>query len=312
MEDNNELLKDSEAVVVAESKEIKSPKRPLKKIIIGITVMILAVFGIYSYYIYTSWYPGTDNAYVNARLLKISPKVGGYVKKVYVSNNEYVKKGTLLLTIDKTDYELKLEEVERNLLLSTQKQQAAKEQIEKAESEIIKAKSSDEYAQSTAERYKKLYQEDAVTEEDTQEFATHAKVAAEEVSQAKIALKTAKTQFKLAKTNVSLEKVLLKQAKLNLSYTSLYAPANGYVTDLSLYKGQLVSKEQSLFGFVGTGEWWVDANFKETDLRRVHKGQSVEVKLDMYDHEFKGIVESVSFASGNIFSLLPSQNATGN
>nr|MCX3303406.1 HlyD family secretion protein [Bacillus pacificus] len=90
------------------------------------------------------------------------------------------------------------------------------------------------------------------------------------------------------------------------------APDDGYVSNLKLYKGQLVSPGQALFGFIDNKKWWIDANFKETDLDRIKPGQKVEIELDMYSHSYAGKVDSISYATGSVFSLLPPENATGN
>lgn len=105
----------------------------------------------------------------------------------------------------------------------------------------------------------------------------------------------------------------LAQAELNLQYTKITAPADGYVTQFVLRKGQYVIAGNPLFALVENNQWWVDANFKETDLARVKKGQTATIKVDIYpDYTFNGIVQGISAGSGATFSLLPPENATGN
>jgi membrane fusion protein (multidrug efflux system) len=105
----------------------------------------------------------------------------------------------------------------------------------------------------------------------------------------------------------------LAQAQLNLQYTTINAPANGYLNNFTLRTGQIIQAGSLLFALVETDQWWVNANFKETDLARIHVGQFAKIVLDIYpDITFKGIVQGISAGSGAAFALLPPENATGN
>ncbi len=127
------------------------------------------------------------------------------------------------------------------------------------------------------------------------------------------AVDNAEATYQTAVANVALATANLAQKKLNLQYTTIKAPESGWVTRVTLRVGDVITAGQSLFALVGDSEFWVDANFKETELQDIHVGQSAIVKVDMYPHKiFNGIVESLSHGSGSVFSLLPPQNATGN
>ncbi len=124
-----------------------------------------------------------------------------------------------------------------------------------------------------------------------------------------------KTQSTLqaAFANLQLAKANLLQAELNLSYAKIYAPASGWVTNVTLRIGDIVSANQPQFALVSDNEFWVDTNFKETEFAHIKPGQKAFIKVDMYPHySFKGVVESISSGSGTAFSLLPPENATGN
>lgn len=122
---------------------------------------------------------------------------------------------------------------------------------------------------------------------------------------------TANLQNALAATAVA--KSNLAQAELDLAYSSVTAPTSGWITNMNLRNGSIVTANQPLFALVSNNEYWVDANFKETELQRIIPGQKAEITLDMYpDRSFKGVVESISSGSGTVFSLLPPQNAVGN
>jgi membrane fusion protein (multidrug efflux system) len=124
-----------------------------------------------------------------------------------------------------------------------------------------------------------------------------------------------KTQASLqaAIANVQLAKANLAQAELNLRYTKIIAPTSGWVTNVTLREGDVISANQPQFALISDNEFWIDANFKETALKNIHAGQHAEIIIDMYPgHPFIGKVESISGGSGTAFSLLPPENATGN
>jgi membrane fusion protein (multidrug efflux system) len=119
-------------------------------------------------------------------------------------------------------------------------------------------------------------------------------------------LQVAVASFQAAKAD-------LAQAQLNLRYTHIFAQSDGHIANLTLREGNNITAYQPLFALIGDTQYWVDANFKETDLQRIQQGQAVEVEVDMYPHhKFSGVVDSISGGSGTAFSLLPPENATGN
>jgi len=302
--------KESENIESKEEKKVS--KFSPKKIIIGCSIIAVTAVGIYSYYKYNKIFPSTDNAYVDADVINISAKVGGYIQKVFVENNQFVHKGDKLVQIEQKDYRLQVAESNANIVQTEGQLAVANEQVSVAKSNLTKAKVSLETATTMANRYAKLYDEDAGSLQDAQKYIDQ-KIQAQKASeQALSSLKQALIQVEVAKSKVNASKVGAENSNLNLGYTTLTAPSNGFVSNLKIYKGQLIAPGQSLFGFVDNKKWWVNANFKETDLDRIKAGQKVAVQLDMYNHEYEGTVESISYATGSVFSLLPAENATGN
>lgn len=119
--------------------------------------------------------------------------------------------------------------------------------------------------------------------------------------------------FQVAVANLARAKANLAQAELNLQYTKITAPVSGWIANMTLREGNLVTINQPLFALISENEFWVDANFKETEIGAIRVGQSAKIVTDLYpDHPFKGVVESISGGTGAVFSLLPPQNATGN
>jgi membrane fusion protein (multidrug efflux system) len=119
-------------------------------------------------------------------------------------------------------------------------------------------------------------------------------------------LRSALAELQLANSN-------LKRADLNLQYTEIFAPTSGWVTNVTLRQGSIVEQNHAVFALISDQEFWVDANFKETELSKIQLGQKAVIRVDMYPkHRFAGVVESISGGTGAVFSLLPPQNATGN
>ncbi len=287
-------------------------KKSNKHLFIGIGIVVLAAVGVYGYYEYNQIYPSTDNAYVNANLINVAPKVGGYVEHVYVKENQLVHKGDLLVTINPQDYDVALTKAKQNHAYALQQSETAKQQILTAEAGVAKAKSDYEFAEQLAVRYSNLYDQKAGSLQDMQKYANQATAAKQVLDQANVALAQSKTQYQAMMTQIDLAKTGIVNAKNDTGYTELRASVNGYVTDINLQTGELVQAGQKLFGLVDNSEWWIDVNFKETQLKRIKAGQSADIELDMYNHKYHGTVQSISHASGNTFSLLPAENATGN
>ncbi len=283
-----------------------------KHIIGGAIVVAVAIGGVYGYYHYSEVYPSTDNAYVDANLVNISPKIGGYIKNIYVENNQLVHKGDLLLTLDPQDYSLMLTKAQQDLILSKQQAISTKQQISAAQASVVKAQSDYNFAKQMAQRYTDLYQQKAGSEQDMQRYQNQANQAKQALDQANVALTQATTQYTAAVTQIDLAQTNVKNAQNNTNYTELRSPVDGYISNLNLQTGELVGQGQKLFGLVDNHTWWVNANFKETQIKRIQIGQPVIVELDMYDHKYSATVKSISYASGNTFSLLPAENATGN
>ncbi len=289
-------------------------KRPLfnKNVFIGLSIIFLISVALYGYYLYEKMYPNTENAYVNANLINVAPKVGGYLEQVYVKNNQRVKKGELLVLINPIDFSLQLKQAKQMFLASQQEAAYAKQQIASATANQARALSDAHFGQQMAGRYTHLYKSKAGSLQNMQKYVNQANQARQALEQATTALHQATMQYQMAKTKIATTNISVRNAQVNQSYTRLYAPVDGYVSNLNLHRGQLVMPGQKLFGLVDDATWWVDANMKETQLRRIKVSQGATIKLDMYEHRYKGTVQSISYASGSTFSLLPPENASGN
>lgn len=236
-----------------------------------LAISVVLILGILSYWLYSQRYVSSDDAYVNANIIQIAPRVSGQVTHIYVANNQFVKKNQLLFEIDFRPYKIAVEK--------------AKAGIAMADADLIHSKT-------TTRRMESL-------------VAT--KVLAMQSHDDAIA------RFENAVAGVDLAKTILAEAELNLYFTKVFAATDGWITNMSLREGDNVSASQPLFALISDDEFWIDANYKETELANVRPGQKAKIYVDMYpDHVFQGIVESISGGSGAAFSLLPPQNATGN
>lgn len=269
-----------------------------KKRVIVPTVIagLLLFFGIILT-INSMYYKSTDDAFVEGSMITIAPRVSGPVIKLHIKDNKLVKKGELMIEIDPTDYEVKLKQTESKLL-------EAKAALESANSEILKADSELSFAQKDYDRYSAMYKKGISSTQD--------------YDASKTKLTTAMSNDKLAKSKkeeiVALIKRLeaeVEQDKLNLSYTKIYAPADGRVTNRSVEMGNYVQVAQPMFALV-TSDIWIVANFKETQVGNMRPGQPVKIKVDAYGHKiFNGVVDSLQMASGAKASLFPPENAVG-
>jgi membrane fusion protein, multidrug efflux system len=284
-----------------------------KRLLIGIAIILAAIAIIYAYFKYSELYPATEDAYVGANLVNVAPKVNGYIAAINVKTNQRVNQGDLLFSIDPIDYNLAYTQAEKNYISQQAMTAMAVSQMQIQQSQIAKDKQQYDFLQNRANRYAALYNANTIAKQEYQKAQTDFNEIKSQMDMDNRKYKQFAEGAKSAAAKADAAKAQLDSAKSNLDYTKYLSPVTGYVTNMtSLTKGELVAGGQQLFGLVDTKHWWVDANFKETQLARIKAGQVAEIELDMYDHKYKGIVQSLSYASGNTFSLLPAQNATGN
>ncbi|MHB1947097.1 MAG: HlyD family secretion protein [Gammaproteobacteria bacterium] len=286
-----------------------------KKRLIMISLILSTLFILW-YWIYSQFHVSTDDAYVNADIVQIAPQVTGRVLKVYVDNNQFVKKGQPLFEIDSQPYEIAVDRAQAQLALARQNVSEKSAAVTASEALVAVRQAELSVAKSTAERTMKLVKRHVLSQQAGDNTTAAYQSAAAALDAAKANLDQAR--ITLGKTTddneqVRLAKANLRDAELNLSYTHIVAPSDGIIANLSLRAGTIIAANQPLFALINNGEYWVDTNLKETDLKNIKPGQKADIHIDMYPgHRFKGVVVSISGGSGTAFSLLPPQNATGN
>ena len=283
-----------------------------KQFYIGLFIVIIAFAACIGYYQYSKYYPSTDDAYIKANILNIAPEVSGRIEKIYVNPNEWIKKGTLLFSIDATDYELAVEKAKEKLILEKQNYVLYSKDVNFAKAKVEEAIAAQALSKKTFERLDSLIRKNAIPEKDFDSAISDFTISRAKLKEAEIELEQELENLKTLKIQISIAETELKNAEKELGYTKVYAPINGYISQYNISEGEYLTVGQKIFAMIDSDNWWVEANFKETDLERIKAGDHAEIVLDMYKHKYKGVVESISFGSGDSFSLLPSENATGN
>lgn len=269
--------------------------------------------GGYFYWQYTANNPSTDNAYLNANRVNVNANISGQVQSVFAKDNQLVKKGELLFTINDAPLRIALKQANAQVKMANIALESDKKALITAKAAITQAQAQLKLDTKNTARIHSLVKKGDVSlaENDRNEAQFQASHAA---------LTTRKQQYQQALLAQNKDKALLKlalaqqeQAKLALSYTQVKAPIAGKITQLNLQKGNMIRQGQAVFSIIDQTQWWVDANFKETQLKQIRPGQSATIVLDMRPTPaLKGTVESISPATGNSFSLLPAENAAGN
>ncbi|QEE51230.1 HlyD family secretion protein [Flavobacterium alkalisoli] len=318
-------------------------KKKTNKKFLFILIALVAVGGTYGTYKYlhSLAHETTDDAQIEKNMSPIIPRVTGYITKVYVKDNDFVKKGDTLFVIDDKDYVVRVEEAKAALAAAEGSFAVAKADVGSAvanvsvsEANVQSTKGNIEAAKvrlwratNDFERYENLYKNHSITKqqfEQAQAAKQEAEAQLNVLQQQQAASNYQKNaiisksnvsnkQTEVAAANIEKAKAALDAAKLNLDYTVVTASVDGQVSTIDLQPGQLVAPGQALFYVINNNETWVVANFKETQLNKMTEGQKVVVKVDAYpDTEFEGVLTSFSPATGSRFSLLPPDNATGN
>lgn len=287
----------------------------VKWIIAAIVLAAAAAAGLH-YWRQAKLYTSTDNAYVNANMIEMAAQVSGPIVAIQVRDQQTVEAGDLLFEIDPRPYELTLRSAQAQLEIARQSASQETAAVAAAHAQVTQRAAELRNAQSNERRALDLIARNLVSRQSAETISTQAETAAAAVKAAEANLAQAQSALgKIGEGNAGVRAALAKvdQAKLDLENTRVSAPAGGLIANFSLRPGSTVQKEIPLFTIISDEEYWVDANFKETELDRVRPGQRAQIVVDMYRrHPFEGEVQSLSGGSGAAFSLLPAQNATGN
>ncbi|MCM1489863.1 MAG: HlyD family secretion protein [Muribaculum sp.] len=269
----------------------------------------------------------TDNAQIQRQIVPVNSRVQGYIKEIRFKEYQPVRKGDTLVIIDDADMRLRVAQANaeyQNALagrgLADRSVGVASANVAVSEASVAEAKVLMDNAAVDLERYRKLLMSDAVTHQqyDGVETDYKAKKARYEMLRSQRSATSSvveETRQRISQTDagVELAKALLETAELNLSYTVITAPCDGYTSRKEIQVGQLIQPGQTLLDIVDASEVWVAANFKETQLKHIHDGSEVDVRVDAIPGKtFHGKVVSLSAASGSALSVMPQDNSAGN
>ncbi|MGA2410083.1 MAG: HlyD family secretion protein [Candidatus Binataceae bacterium] len=285
--------------------------RRIKLIALAALILILIPVSYFGWN-YLQSYQSTDDAQVDGHIDPISARINGTVTRVMVEDDQRVTAGQLLVEIDPRDYEAAADQARAQLAQAQAQVAAAKQNYAAAIATVREGQANNYKAQRDAERYSLLLKAQVIPQAEYDQYIAAARVSAATVDadqeQAGSAQRTIGTQ----QANAEAAQAALDQALLNLSYTKIYAPASGIVGKKTVEIGQRVQPGEEMFAIVQTRDVWITANFKENQLRRMHHGQPVTIHVDAFGQDYRGYVEAMPGASGDRFSLLPPENATGN
>ena len=296
----------------------KSQQRK-KGLSIFILLLLLIAIGSAAYwFFFIKGFEETEDAYVSGNQVMVSAQVAGNISKINVDNMDPVQAGDVLLELDDTNAKLSFEQAKSNLANAVRQISQLNYTVKQLKSAVRANEITLAQAQGNLNRRVQLVKDGAIDKESFQ----HAKEA---VELAKANLTTSQNQLE-ANQALLLDGPLseqpqiqsavsnLKQAWLNLERTKIRSPIKGYVARRNAQVGQAVSVGGTLMAVVTTDQMWLDANFKETQLTHMRIGQPVEIHFDLYgkDKTFNGKVVGIEMGTGSAFSLLPTQNATGN
>nr|WP_245440689.1 HlyD family secretion protein [Mesorhizobium sanjuanii] len=304
-----------------------SPVRRVLFAAAGVAALGVGAWLGWEYWTVWSFEETTDDAYVQADIVAIAPQVAGYLASVVVSDNQHVKVGDILATIDPRDYQAAVDQAKADVAgaeaaVESIQAQLGEQQalIEEATATLDADRAAETYAQQNNKRFGTLAGTGYGSVQNAEQAASQIAVASAMVAKDKAALDAAQAQVgtlnaQLAGARATLQhnKAAQTQAELNLGYTVLRAPVDGAVGMRQLRVGLYVQPGTQLLAVVPLANTYVVANYKETQLADVEPGQPVRIDVDTFaGTPVRGTVESIAPASGQEFSLLPPDNATGN
>lgn len=298
---------------------MKSKNFNVKKIVVRVLLLLLLLISAYfgwSFYENSLTYEVTDNAYVGANVLQVSSRISGQILQIPVVNNQSVKKGDLLFALDDEPYRVTIQQNQAKLNQSTQNVSVDLSSVSIARSKLDEKKVQLENAKLTSKRQEELSRKNFLSPQALDNSKTSVALAEAEVRQAEAELAQAGQKVKPLETqNPAVQESIanLEQARLNIKYSKVYSSVDGIIANLTNRPGAFVPAGQPLFAIIDDQNWWVDANFKETQLDGIIPGKLAKIRLDRCSKiEFNGVVESIAGGTGASFSLLPPQNANGN
>lgn len=304
--------------------------RKTKKLIYNIFACILllgAISWVCEKFIHLGNVEFTENAQVKQLIVPVNSRVQGYIKEVRFDEYQKVSKGDTLVIIEDAEYRYMVAQAEANLANAQTGKDAMHNVISTTatnlsvtDASIEEARIVFENAERNYQRFSTLYEQNAVTRQQYDDMNTAylaAKARYDMLCRQKESVQSVSreqnTRLGQNEAGIKLAEAALELARLNLSYTVVLAPCDGYTGRKEIQQGQLIQPGQTLVDIVDSEEKWIVANYKETQTANITEGCEVEIEVDAVpNHKFKGVVRSISRATGASFSLMPQDNSSGN
>ncbi len=284
---------------------------------LGIVLLLVVVGAVVGYarWRHNQIYISTENAYVQGDVYMVSFKVPGKILSVNVTDNQPVKAGDAIAELDPHDYDLTITSAEAKLAEAVSGLATDQAMIAQYQAQAAAAQSQLDLAKTELERVSALYKRESLPKQSYDNAVAREQVASAQLEAAKKVVAAAQAKLVVSQAKVDGAKASLEGAKLQRTYCTVVAPVTGYVSKKSAEAGQVVAAGQPLCAVVPLDlkDIWVEANYKETQLKRVRPGQKVQIWADIdKSRAYTGTVESLSAGTGAAFALLPPENATGN
>jgi membrane fusion protein, multidrug efflux system len=302
------------------------PRQRIKPLVYGALAVVLLLIICLYVFLPRLWEQWTDDAYVEAHIVTMAPKVAAYVTALRVDDNSRVKAGELLVELDVRDFRNAVDLAQADLAAAVGRLQEAEDDVQVAdqnvrqqEAELRIAEVNNTLADINLKRLLAVSDIRAVSSTRVDDQRTQFEASSALVTESKVKVDSAHAQAALARSRVvtataarQQSQAGLAQAELNLSYTRITAPEDGYVSNKTVETGDYVEPGQSLFALVPARPYII-ANYREAQLTHMRPGQAVEISVDSFPGvRFRGHVDSLQAGTGSRFALLPPQNATGN
>ncbi|WP_417694884.1 efflux RND transporter periplasmic adaptor subunit [Pseudomonas sp.] len=310
----------AETTQPSETAQDSSNPRKRKLMLLGLAlIVVLGGLGVWAWHeLYGRWSESTDDAYVNGNVVEITPQVTGTVVSIGADDGDLVREGQVLVQFDPNDAEVGLQSAQANLARTVRQVRGLYSNVDGMRAQVKAQEAEVQKAQENYNRRKNLAAGGAISREEL----SHAR---DDLTSAQNALANARQQLKTSSAlvddtvvashpDVQSAAAQLRQAFLTNARSTLIAPVTGYVAKRTVQLGQRVQPGTALMAVIPLDQLWIDANFKETQLRDMRIGQPVDIETDLYggDVKYSGTVDSLGAGTGSAFALLPAQNATGN
>ena len=299
--------------------DTSNPRKRKIMLLVLALIVILGGIGVFAWHeLYGRWNESTDDAYVNGNVVEITPLVTGTVVSIGADDGDLVHEGQVLINFDPNDAQVGLQSAQANLARTVRQVRGLYSNVDGMKAQVNAQQANVQKAQDNFNRRKNLAASGAISQEEL----SHAR---DDLTSAQNALANAQQQ--LNTTNALVDDTVvsshpdvqsaaaqLRQAYLTNARSTLIAPVTGYVAKRTVQLGQRVQPGTALMAVIPLNQLWIDANFKETQLRDMRIGQPVDIEADLYgsDVKYSGTIDSLGAGTGSAFALLPAQNATGN